>query len=441
MTISVSDVLGSLKSYKDPAKLCTEEQLSSPSSHSVSISHIKGEYSPAISVPIAVSIIVSMSTVERSSDFGTSYLQKLREHQFESYYRGYDRTLLQLVGIAVALHGNDPSSNPPPHLAAWLTERGSILEAGTRLRFAVTVAKELGAAVQALVHARLPTGTQANALIHGGLPDRSNVELFSALAWAVGICIVWYEEIEGELETKIYCRPNEHEWLFYAYMGFDGRKVYCFDHPSLRNHVDESPTGSCFQTSTQPTPIIVGVCRDLCRPPPGVPQPSNTVEIGILKLLVEMAANVNPALVPESERTYCQELRNGWDAMLENPGSIPVFQALGFDLVKKAIDACACDPPNLSGPVETVDSHHLRNCGNFPSRGSRYISHLTHLVHENCLQPFLREKIRENPTKAVLCPVCPHCFSEAFIVQVLPHYQTIKDEAFKLLQQATTKPR
>jgi hypothetical protein len=385
-----------------------------------------------------------MATIERSADFGTPFLQRLREHQFESYYRGSDRNLLQLMGIAVTFHSNDHSANPPPHLATWLSAIGCVLDAGTRVRYNLSVARELEAAVKALVIAKLETVNQAEALVNGRLPDRSNIELFSALAWAFGMCIVWYEEIEGELVTRIYYRPAEHEWLFYAYMGFDGRKVYCFDHPSLRNHVADSPTGSCFQTRDKPTPVIVGVYRELDRPSPGVPPLSETVDIAILRLLVEMAAKVNPAVVPEASRKYCQQLKDSWDEMLAHPEIIPVFHALGVDRVKKAIDAVACEPPNILGPIDspdTVDSHHLRNCGNFPSRNSRYITHSNHLVHEDCLHLFLREKVTANPAQAVLCPVCPNLFSEAFIVQVLPHYQTIKNEAFRLLQQAPTQPR
>ena len=373
-----------------------------------------------------------MSTVERSSDFGTPYLQKLREYQFESYYRGFVNTFLQLVGIAVTLHSNDPSSNPPPHLAAWLRDIGSVLQAGSRLRYDLRVARELEAAVPALVRDRLRSGTQADALVNGGMPDRSNVELFSALAWAVGMCIVWYEEIEGELVTRIYCRPNEHEWLFYAYMGFDGRKVYCFDHPSLRNHVADSPTGSCFQTSTQPTPIVIGRLMGA----PESQNPPQTMDIPMLQLLLRMAALADPATVSEGHRKYFKELKDSWGNVYNC--QVPALQAVGLDLVKAAIDQGASDPRPKSPEIPPL-SHHLRDCKHYPHHDPKYIQHINHQVHESCLRNFLLSTITTNPSNAVICPVCPNVFSEAFILQVMPHYQTIKENAFRKLQETVTK--
>jgi len=375
-----------------------------------------------------------MAAVEKSSDFPTAFLLAVNEKGFDSYYRGLGNSFLQVVGIGAGFHSLDSAHNPPTHLAEWIIAMGSLLAPFARLNFDLIAAREVESAVTQMLMERLNSGTHAEDLTRGRLPDRANTELFESLAWALGMCIVWFEEIEGEVTTRVFCRPEGHQWLFYGYFGFDGRKVYCFDHPTLRDHGVESPTRSCYQVHEQCNPIIVGrLIGDLNSPPPR--PPSDSIDIAILRLLLDAAANVDPATVSESTRTYMQELSQQWNFVLEHPESVPVFVNIGLDIVKRAVLACACEYESSLPSGPTVDSHSLRDCPRFSHHNSQYINHVNHLVHEDCLQAFLKRMITADPSKPIKCDACPSLYSDLIVRQVLPDYQTIKDEALKRLQQ------
>jgi len=367
-----------------------------------------------------------MATIETSADFDTPYLLAVREKGFEAYYRGFEGSFLQVVGIGACFHNLDSSRNPPTHLAEWFIAQASLLEPFARLRYDLRVATCVGSAVTQLLLERLNSGTQAEDLSRGRLPDRANTELFESLAWALGMCIVWFEEIEGEVMTRVFCRPEGHQWLFYGYFGFDGRKVYCFEHPTLRDHEVESPTRSCYQMHEQCNPIIVGQLIGELRSPPPEPSP----DMATLRFLVEMASMIDPAVVPAEIRSHMHGLNQQWNRLLEQPEYVPILSLIGLDLVKKAVTAGAGSGPS--------NFHSLRECPRFSStHSSPYIQHLNHLVHEDCLRAFLIQALSVNPSRPIKCGGCPSFFTEALVRQMVPHYQTIKEEALKRLQQRT----
>lgn len=376
-----------------------------------------------------------MANVGRSIDFGGNFLQAVKDKGFESYYRGFEGAWLSIIGIGTLFHSWDPSNHPPEHLSEWLNAMASVLEAFTRLKYKPSAVNDVGSTVTALLHQRLSSGDQAEALTRGRPPNRANTELFEALAWALGICVVWFEEIEGEMVTRVYRRSEGHQWLFYAYFGFDGKKVYCFEHPTLKNHEAGSP--SCYQTHEQPRPIIVGTWIGEPSPQPQEQIPDD-FEIGFLRLLIDNAARIDPAAVPESTHTYMQELIQQWNHMLERPETMPLFSAIGFDLVTRALKAGARES---AAPIaiSTTDSHPLRDCPSFPNHNSNYIQHINHFVHEDCLRAFLQQKLSANPQNSIKCEVCPSLYHESLVKQVLPHFQTLKEEALKRQQDAVTR--
>ena len=373
-----------------------------------------------------------MAAVENCADFAGPFLSEIRKQDFTHYYKGNESTLLSLLGVVVQWHYEDSTNPLPQNLVDWINNMPEICGPLARSRLDITVTRELGWALLELLRQRVPSGTRVESLTSGRLPSRENKDLYETLAWALGMCITWYEMVEGELTTQVFHRSGNHPWVFNAYLGYDGRKIYSFSHQSQRRHASDYQQRGCFSLEEQPNSIIIGRLTYPVRAEPSW----RLFEINLLKLLISQVRNVDPATVDPETRTYLQEVYRKWGELESNSAMLPTSVELGLDFLKEAVQACIRDPPSAS-----PTSHDLRNCHTYTNTPSPYVQcPIGHPFHETCLRSYIIQLIQTTPNLGYIsCKLCPRAFSQEVILQVVPHFKTLKEEALQQHQE-TTRP-